>query len=120
MAIGLSVTGPNQAATIDRALGVGIFDTVQATWNLLEQSAGAALGRACAAGLEVIVKEAMANGRLAEHDHLALAAAVAQPWSTIVLSGAVSPAMLRSNLRALRLPEPADSYWAARSSLDWE
>ena len=35
VAIGVSVTGPEQAETIRRALEVGIFDTVQATWNLL-------------------------------------------------------------------------------------
>ena len=63
--IGLSVTGPAQAATIDRALEVGGFDEVQATWNLHERSAGAALARAHDAGLEVYVKEALANGRLA-------------------------------------------------------
>ena len=37
---------------------------MQATWNLLEPSAGAALAEAHAAGLGVIVKEALANGRL--------------------------------------------------------
>ena len=43
---------------------VGGFDEVQATWNLHERSAGDALARAHAAGLEVYVKEALANGRL--------------------------------------------------------
>ena len=33
--MGVSVTGPQQAETLWRALEVGIFDTVQATWNLL-------------------------------------------------------------------------------------
>ncbi len=64
MAIGVSVTGPEQPETIRRALQVGIFDTVQATWNLLERSAGPALAEAHAAGLGVIVKEVLANGRL--------------------------------------------------------
>src|SRR5919201_3799078 len=63
--VGLSVSGTEQAATIERALEVGGFDAVQATWNLLERSAGPALERAHAAGLGVIVKEALANGRLA-------------------------------------------------------
>ena len=40
VSIGVTVTGPGQADTIDRALEVGLFDTVQATWNLLERSAG--------------------------------------------------------------------------------
>ncbi|HZE06819.1 MAG TPA: aldo/keto reductase, partial [Solirubrobacteraceae bacterium] len=38
--IGLTVTGPGQAETIERALDIGGFDAVQATWNLLERSAG--------------------------------------------------------------------------------
>ena len=55
LVIGLTVTGPNQADVIRRALSVSIdgvnpFQTVQATWNLLEQSAGAALAEAKARG----------------------------------------------------------------------
>ena len=42
--IGLTATGPRQAATIERALvAIGGFDAVQATWNLHERSAGDAL-----------------------------------------------------------------------------
>jgi aryl-alcohol dehydrogenase-like predicted oxidoreductase len=76
----------------------------------------------------VYVKEAMANGRLAHQDDVALAAALAQPWATVVLSGAASVEVLRSNLRARELPAPGElpeliedsaSYWARRSSLDW-
>ncbi|MFZ1994801.1 MAG: aldo/keto reductase, partial [Solirubrobacteraceae bacterium] len=37
---GLSVTGPRQGETVRRALEVGGFDCVQATWNLMEPSAG--------------------------------------------------------------------------------
>ncbi len=62
--VGLSVTGAGQAGTIDRAVEAGGFDAVQATWNLHERSAGPALARAHAAGLEVYVKEGVANGRL--------------------------------------------------------
>jgi aryl-alcohol dehydrogenase-like predicted oxidoreductase len=145
VAIGLSVTGAAQADTIDAALATGAFDAVQATWNLHERSAGEALGRAYAAGLRVIVKEAVANGRLTdraapprlaeaarEHgvgaDAIALAAALAQPWSDVVLSGASTAAMLDSNLaaRTVRLDddlaaliEPPEDYWAARSQLEW-
>jgi aryl-alcohol dehydrogenase-like predicted oxidoreductase len=39
-----------------------LFQTVQATWNLLERSAGAALAEAHAAGCGVIVKEAVPTG----------------------------------------------------------
>jgi aryl-alcohol dehydrogenase-like predicted oxidoreductase len=146
VAIGLTATGPRQADTIDAAIATGAFDAVQATWNLHERSAGDALGRAHAAGLRVIVKEAVANGRLTGRaappelvtaadergvgpDALALAAALAQQWSDVVLSGASTQAMLDSNLRGRgldvdpdllpELAESADDYWSARSELSW-
>ena len=89
---------------------------MQATWNLLERSAAAALAAAHEAGLGVIVKEALANGRLTARgdadgrllaaarergttpDALALAAVLAQPWVDVVLSGAATVDTLRSNL----------------------
>jgi aryl-alcohol dehydrogenase-like predicted oxidoreductase len=126
--LGVSVSGVSQAETIDLALTTGLFDAVQATWNLHERAAGEALARACAAGLKVIVKEGLANGRLAAVDDVALAAALAQPWATVVLSGAASVEVLRSNLRARDLADPGElpeyaedsaAYWARRSSLDW-
>jgi aryl-alcohol dehydrogenase-like predicted oxidoreductase len=119
VAVGLSVTGHRQSETVDRAVETGFFDSVQATWNLLERSAGEALGRAHEAGMGVIVKEALANGRLAARegaderlllaarergltpDALALSAALAQPWADVVLSGAATVETLRSNLSAL-------------------
>jgi aryl-alcohol dehydrogenase-like predicted oxidoreductase len=117
--IGLSATGPRQADTIERALEVGGFDAVQATWNLHERSAGPALAAAREAGLGVIIKEALANGRLTSRgdgdaalaaaarergttpDAIALAAVVAQPWVDVALSGAATVDTLRSNLAAL-------------------
>lgn len=151
LVIGLSVSGPGQAETIRRALavrldGVALFGAVQATWNVLEPSAGPALTEAHAAGLGVIVKEALANGRLLmgtpgqalanlmpgeTPDAVAMAAALAQPWADVVLSGAVTPAQVRSNVAGLgigldlgeaRLEEIAEdpsTYWAARSRLAW-
>jgi aryl-alcohol dehydrogenase-like predicted oxidoreductase len=151
LAIGLTVTGARQAETIERALELELFDTVQATWNLLERSAGPILADAHAAGLGVIVKEALANGRLTSRgdlrpllepadsrgvapDALALAAALAQPWAGVVLSGAATVETLRSNLTALELEleldegldpdldalaeDPAD-YWDERAALPW-
>jgi aryl-alcohol dehydrogenase-like predicted oxidoreductase len=129
VAIGLSLSGPQQAATLARALtvtvdGVRLFDCVQATWNLLERAAGAVLQEAHAAGMRVIVKEALANGRLTERNHtpdfakqmallrqiadeadttidaVALAFVLAQPWVDVVLSGATTVAQVRSNLAA--------------------
>ena len=116
--------GTSQAETIDRAVSLRIFSAVQATWNLHERAAEAALART---GLKVIVKEALANGRLAARDAEALAAALAQPWATVVLSGAAS-LEVGSNLRALDTPPPGDlpemiedsaAYWALRGRLDW-
>ena len=147
LAIGLTVTGPHQAETIERALEIRMFDTVQATWNLLEPSVGPMLAEAHAAGLGVIVKEALANGRLTFRgdvlallelsdrravapDALALAAALAQPWADVVLSGAATVETLRSNLTALGLGERLDPelealaeeparYWEERAALPW-
>ena len=146
VAVGLTVTGARQADTIDCAVETGAFDTVQATWNLHERSAGDALARAHDAGMGVIVKEAVANGRLTDRaapaplaaaardqgvsaDAVAIAAALAQPWADVVLSGASTVAMLESNLAAQRvhvepdafqeLAEPADAYWATRAELAW-
>jgi aryl-alcohol dehydrogenase-like predicted oxidoreductase len=125
--VGFTATGPRQAATIEHALEVGGFDAVQATWNLHERSATAALAAAHEAGLGVIVKEALANGRLTARgevdgrltaaarergttpDALALAAVLAQPWADVVLSGAATVDTLRSNLAAL------DVKWDARA-----
>ena len=137
LTIGMSVSGPRQAEVIRRALavrvdGVNPFQSVQATWNLLEPSAGPALAEAHAAGWGVIIKEALANGRLADRDREAIAAALANPWVDIVLSGAVTEAQVRSNAGALgvrllpdeltelsKLAEPAERYWNERSQLAW-
>jgi aryl-alcohol dehydrogenase-like predicted oxidoreductase len=64
VAIGASVSGPRQAELVDRIVELGCFDAVQATWNLHERGASDALARAHDAGLAIIVKEALANGRL--------------------------------------------------------
>jgi aryl-alcohol dehydrogenase-like predicted oxidoreductase len=137
--IGMSTTGTEQGETIDRALETGGFDTVQSTWNLIERSAGPALQRAHDAGMHVIIKEALANGRLTARggpeepgDAVALAAVLAQPFVDVVLSGASTVDQLRSNLTArdiewtpeldaryAGLVEQPDEYWETRSALDW-
>jgi aryl-alcohol dehydrogenase-like predicted oxidoreductase len=149
VAVGLTVTGVEQGATIERAVKTGAFDTVQATWNLLERSAGEALQAAHEAGIGVIVKEALANGRLSPRgtveplaraakglgvsdDAVAIAAVIARPWVDTVLSGASTVAQLVSNLAGFRLgwdagveeelaplAEPPERYWATRSRLAW-
>jgi aryl-alcohol dehydrogenase-like predicted oxidoreductase len=171
---GVTTSGPGQAATLRKALdatvdGQQVFCVAQVTWNLLEPSAGAAAAEAAAAGWTILVKEALANGRLAPGgdgaaaltqatglrgvaaltglaaatgdpslpaDAVAIAAALANPWAGVVLSGAVTPAQLAENLRALdivelaglelsgmgmpRLAEPAEAYWSARAARPWQ
>jgi aryl-alcohol dehydrogenase-like predicted oxidoreductase len=65
--VGFSTSGPRQGELIDRMLDAGDspFSAVQTTWNLLEPSAGDALARANDARWLVVVKESLANGRLA-------------------------------------------------------
>lgn len=130
LAIGLTVSGPHQAAVIGDAMEVAVdgenpFSCVQATWNLLEQSAGPALLRARQAGWRVLVKEAMANGRLLDGedrrlrplhelagrlgrplDQVALAAVLHQPFVDLALSGAVTVEQLESNVAAAQLVVP--------------
>jgi aryl-alcohol dehydrogenase-like predicted oxidoreductase len=152
--IGLSVSGPRQVEVVKRALDVTVaggrlFDTVQATWNLLEPSAGPVLAEASAAGLGVIVKEALANGRLTSRnddpafaakrrlleqtaarfdttlDAVALAAILDQPWAHVVLSGAATVDQLHANLAALSFPRPlavADDFsqFAETPEIYWE
>jgi aryl-alcohol dehydrogenase-like predicted oxidoreductase len=157
----LTVSGAGQIAILKRALeaavgGERVFDCVQATWNILEPSAGPVLAEARAAGVGVIVKEALANGRLTERnldpafaakrqvlvdmaaplgttlDALSLAAALAQPWADVVLSGATTPEQLVSNLCAVdikrdqvdtqlldSLAESPEEYWGIRSKMAW-
>jgi aryl-alcohol dehydrogenase-like predicted oxidoreductase len=136
--IGLTLSGERQAETLQKALtvkfdGTSLFSCVQATWNLLERSAGPALEDAHSQGWGVIVKEALANGRLTARnndpafsekrrilereagrlettiDALALAAVLAQPWSDVVLSGATTVEQLKSNLAALGVSWDADA-----------
>ena len=105
---------PTRPRAVRRALAVRVggqplFTSIQSTWNLLETSAADALAEAHAAGAHVIVKEAVANGRLTSRadvedtddavkraaalaadlgvglDQLAIAAALAQPWADRVL-----------------------------------
>ncbi|TNM69112.1 aldo/keto reductase [Streptomyces sp. NP160] len=151
--IGLSTSGPHQGDVVRAALevrvdGEPLFTAVQSTWNALEPSVGPALAEAAAAGVLVVVKEALANGRLAPGsdagaerlahqvgvplDQLALDAALAQPWAGVVLSGAVTPEQVARGAAAAQLDldddalaalvplaqEPA-AYWSERSARPW-
>jgi len=131
--IGLTVTGAKQRDTIYKSLeirrnGERLFDSVQATLNLLEQSATPALQEASAQNMQVMIKETLANGRLTERgdleadaegrellgkqcarlgatpDAFALAFVLEQPWVNVALSGAATVSQLESNLGALQIP----------------
>jgi aryl-alcohol dehydrogenase-like predicted oxidoreductase len=152
--VGFSTSGPAQADVVDRALalrvaGRQVFTAVQSTWNVVEPSVGAALERAHDGGAQVLVKEALANGRLvagpispalveiAERhgvgpDAIAIAAVLCQPWADTVLCGPASTGQLSSNLGALAvrltehdlerlgsLAESAVDYWSERAALAW-
>lgn len=136
---GLSVSGAGQAVAIRRALAVRrdgerVFDSVQATWNLLERGAESALNDAHDAGMKVVVKESLANGRLT-HDNrdetdvfssrvaqiramaetrgttiekLALAAALARPWAGVVLTGAATVEQIHSSVAAVEVDYDAE------------
>ncbi|MFB4318859.1 aldo/keto reductase [Actinomadura sp. 21ATH] len=148
--VGFSTSGPRQGETVRKALeleveGRRLFSTVQSTWNVLEPSVGEALREAHENGVHVLVKEALANGRLAVQapgsvqraadgqgvgtDAVALASVLRQPWADTVLIGAVSTGQLRSNLAALdvvleegalpSLAVPPERYWEQRAALPW-
>ena len=127
-AVGLSVSHP-QVPTIERAIalerdGAPVFGAVQATFNLMDQSAGDALRAAHEAGMFVVIKEALANGRLTARaapspglevlraeaaalgtsmDALALAWVMSHEWVDMCLSGASTEEQLRSNAEAIKL-----------------
>jgi aryl-alcohol dehydrogenase-like predicted oxidoreductase len=154
VAIGLSTSGPQQAEAVRRAMevdvaGAPLFSWVESTWNVLEPSVGPALVEAASAGWTVVLKEVVANGRLTPSgsepavesvaaaaglptDVLATAAALAQPWATYALSGAVTVEQLRSNVAAQdvrlapgvvaaleTLAEAPSLYWERRRALPW-
>lgn len=129
--VGISTSGPGQATAIRKAVeikrhGRRLFDSVQATWNLFERGAESALKEAKDAGMRVVIKEALANGRLTNDnpnedpllspyipklravadnhgttiEMLALAAALARPWADVVLSGAATVEQLQANALA--------------------
>jgi aryl-alcohol dehydrogenase-like predicted oxidoreductase len=143
--MGLSLSGVKQAETLEKALriernGSRLFDAVQATYNLLETSAGKTLELAHEEGMGIIIKEALANGRLTERntstdfadkllrlqryaahygttlDGFALAFVLQRPWVDVVLSGATTTEQLASNVKALEVVSLLDIEDFAESS----
>ncbi|GAA2359352.1 aldo/keto reductase [Saccharopolyspora halophila] len=151
--LGFSTSGAAQAETIEKAWelevgGTQLFSAVQSTWNTSEPSVGRALNEAHTGGWRVLLKETLANGRLAVQppaeladiaarhgvgpDAIALAHALHQPWADVVLLGVAGVDQLESNLEAtgvelgdadlatLRsLARDAATYWGERAELPW-
>jgi aryl-alcohol dehydrogenase-like predicted oxidoreductase len=154
--IGLSVSSPKQDEILRRAMeievnGKKLFDSVQCTYNVLEQRPGPALLDAHKAGMDIVIKEGLANGRVLKNDTiidyakrlscapdaLALGCILAQPFQPRVLSGAVTPEQLETNLKASELSDilkadhtlldsimkdcamESEDYWNDRSQLAW-
>lgn len=151
--LGFSTSGAAQGETIERAweIEVGgrqLFSAVQSTWNSMEPSAGRALAEVHAGGWRVLVKETLANGRLAvdvprelaevaeRHgvapDAVAIAHVLHQPWADVVLLGPASVEQLAANVASCRveltdrdvhtlqtLARDAATYWGERAALPW-
>ena len=144
IAIGLTLSGNNQAEVLEKALRMRsgnrlFFDTVQATYNVLEPSAGEVLYKAHDMGMGVLIKEVLANGRLTAKnqseafadkrrvleeqarrfsttiDAIAIKFALEKPFVDSVLSGAATADQLRQNLHALEIPWDNTAETAMRS-----
>jgi aryl-alcohol dehydrogenase-like predicted oxidoreductase len=128
--IGLSVSGNEQSRLLHAASEINVnqsslFDSFQVSYNILEQSSHHEVSRLLDQQKIIIVKEAMANGRLLPNkrfpgyremytyleklgkkyevgvDAIALRFVMDNLRPTIVLSGASSTDQLKGNMRAL-------------------
>ena len=127
--IGISTTGDNQVEVIKKALDVFVggeflFDTFQSTYNILEQSIFSMNAQLKEQGKELIIKEALANGRIFRNnnytkyhdfyntlenlsnkyrvgvDAIALQFCIATSPDSMVLSGASTVNQLEENLKS--------------------
>lgn len=152
--IGLTVTGTNQKDLIETALsikveGEDLFDVYQVTYNVFEQDTFSALQKLKKADRFLIIKEALANGRVFSTvypalielskkykvgiDAIALRFCLDSVHADVVLSGASNINQLNENLKANLFVlteedinklkglkiEPI-SYWQERSQLTWD
>jgi aryl-alcohol dehydrogenase-like predicted oxidoreductase len=130
--VGLSLSGPAQQQTLSKALTISkgkehLFQSVQLTWNVLEQSCTEVIQHAVTKGCGLIIKETLANGRLTERntdpefsfkkkivqaiaerhqvgiDAIGIAYILHQPWAHVVLSGAATSGQLISNVKAAQV-----------------
>ena len=127
--IGITTTGANQTEVIKRALDIAVeghalFDAFQVTYNILDQSLESISNVLIEQDKKIIIKEALANGRLfrnsnynhykklyntleklakihnVDTDAIALTFCQQNMQKSIVLSGASSLEHLESNLQA--------------------
>ncbi|WNH08191.1 aldo/keto reductase [Thalassobellus suaedae] len=128
--IGITTSGYNQKDVLEAALKVEIdgellFDSFQVTYNVFEQSTFPVLSKLIKSGKTVIIKEALANGRVFQNkkfssyqkgygimkqlsekykvgfDAIALRFVMDNLNPTYVLSGASNKIQLEQNLKAL-------------------
>lgn len=74
--IGITTTGANQVEVIKKALGVSVegnqlFDAFQVTYNMLDQSLNSIFNELQKQDKKVIIKEALANGRVFRNENYA-------------------------------------------------
>lgn len=127
--IGITTSGPQQSEIIEAALNVKIgnedlFDSYQVTYNIFEQSTHAILNHLLQLNKTVIIKEALANGRIFKNekfghyqklyqvldslakkyqvdtDAIALRYVMDNLEPTYLLSGASSKEQLEQNIKA--------------------
>lgn len=121
--IGLSTSGVHQSKIIEKALEIKannkfLFDVFQITYNFLEQSCLEAILKLKELNKTIIIKEALANGRVfkidnnnfilknlsekykARKDAIAIRFVIDTIEPNIVLSGAFSTKQLEGNLKA--------------------
>tara|TARA_R110002049_G_scaffold30345_2_gene103953 strand:- start:7241 stop:8176 length:936 start_codon:yes stop_codon:yes gene_type:complete len=142
--IGITTSGLNQSKIIEVALKIKIenadlFDSFQVTYNILEQSTHTILKRILQQNKTVIIKEALANGRIFRNekfphyqklystldalskkynvgtDAIALRFVMAILAPTYVLSGASSKEQLEQNMKAEKFTLENDELLSLQS-----
>ena len=142
--IGLTTTGDNQAEVLKKAMhikvnGEELFGAFQVTYNIFDQSTFDVCSEIVNDGKRIIIKEALANGRVFPNekykvgiDAVALRFSVDSLSPFSVLSGAANIGQLSENLKALSfqlsahecdelktLAQHPDFYWKERKQLQW-
>lgn len=142
--IGITTSGANQAEIIAAALkikvnNVDLFDSYQVTYNILEQSTHVILKQLLQLKKTVIIKEALANGRIFKNtqfnqyqklynfletlavkyqvgiDAVALRFVMDYLEPTYVLSGAFSKQQLEQNIKAQKIKLNKEEITALKS-----